>query len=468
MLAQLQSTVRRHRLLPRGRRVLVAVSGGADSVALLLALHELAPRLGIRLTVAHLNHRIRGKAADRDAAFVRRLAHRIQLPVVVGRADVPRLARNSGLSLEMAARQARYDFLAKAATKVEADVIATAHTADDQAETVLLKLIRGAGPKGLAGIPYRATLRNMSVVRPLLDVTRPEVEAFLRERGEPWREDLTNRDETFLRNKVRHRILPLLESELNPKVRQALRRTADILREEDLWLDRLAASRLARCRSATGTLAIPALGKRGLAERRRVLRLWLAEAGIPPEMVDFDAVDRINRLLAGPKTGGTANVAGTWTVTRQYDALAIRKTRHTAPPPYHRTIAIPGQTLVKEAGLKITASVAPGLIKDAKARPGLYPARASLNWAAVGNRRVTVRSWRPGDRLRPFGMTGSKKIQDIFVDEKIPAEWRPRLPLFECGCEIVWLPGYRVAQGWEVRRKTAPSLQLTVDRCGSD
>jgi len=256
MLAQLQNTIRKHRLLSFGEHVLVAVSGGADSVALLCALRDLSPSLGLRLTVAHLNHRIRGRAADRDAAFVRRLARRLKAPVALGRTDVPHLAKREGLSLEMASRKARYDFLAAAARKVKAHVIATAHTADDQAETVLLKLIRGAGPKGLAGIPLEATLRKTRIVRPLLEVSRDAIVAFLRERSESWREDETNRDESFQRNKVRHRILPLLESELNPQVRTALRRTADILREEDGWLDSLAASLLASCRRGTHSLSI--------------------------------------------------------------------------------------------------------------------------------------------------------------------------------------------------------------------
>lgn len=465
MLRQLQNTVRKHGLFSPGQHVLVAVSGGADSVALLWMLWEQRQELGIRLTVAHLNHGIRGRSAADDAQFVRQLARRLRVPVVIGHARVPALARKEGISLEMAARRARYDFLVRAAARVRATVVATAHTADDQAETVLLKLVRGAGPKGLAGISYKATRQGVRIVRPMLDLTRTEIVAFLRERGEAWREDETNEDESFQRNRVRHRILPILEKELNPKVRAALRRTADILREEDRWLDAVAASRLAKCRTRTGTLDLMRLRKQDLALRRRIFRLWLVAAGVPAERVDFDTLDRLERLLAPATAGKTVPVAGPWVVERRYQALVIRRSNPTAANAYRKTLKIPGKTVVKEAGLSIITSLAPGLVKDREARLGTFPARASLCRTAAGSRKITVRSWRPGDRLRPLGMKGSKKIQDIAVDEKVPAAERQRLPLFECGGEIIWLPGYRVAQGWDVRRPSESSLQIMVDRC---
>jgi tRNA(Ile)-lysidine synthase len=464
MIKQLQNTIHKRRLFSHGRHILVAVSGGADSVALLCALHEQTRKWGIRLTVAHLNHKIRGKAADRDSIFVRQLARKLRIPVVTGEADVPQLARKEGWSLEMAARQARYDFLVRTAKAVRASAIATAHTADDQAETVLLKLVRGAGAKGLAGIPYETVVRGIPVIRPMLDLTRKEIVAYLQEKGQEWREDETNRDESFLRNKVRRKILPLLEAELNPKVRSALRRTADILREEDRWLDGLAASLLAKCRTKTGGLDIALLKKRNLAERRRILRLWLVKAGVPAEWVDFDGMDRIEHLLEKTSARETINMAGPWTVTRQHGDLQIGKGSSITVRSFRENVRVPGKTVIKQAGLNCTVSVGPGLIKDKRARLGVFPARASLNWPALRNRRLTVRSWKPGDRMKPLGMKGSKKLQDIFVDEKVPFEQRQRLPLLECAGEIVWLPGYRVARGWEVRRPGDLSLQITVDR----
>ena len=218
-------------------------------MALLLILHALAPVFRIKLTVAHLNHGIRGKSAAADAAFVRKLARTLGLPCVCGRANVPRLARKSRLSVEMAARQARYAFLSEVARTVEADVLATAHTADDQAETILLKLARGAGPRGLAGIPREGRVNGLRVIRPLLDIPRKDIVRYLRSRRQSWREDESNDSLAHLRNRIRHKVLPLLESELNPEIRPALIRTAEILREEDRCLDGMARACLAGSRS---------------------------------------------------------------------------------------------------------------------------------------------------------------------------------------------------------------------------
>ena len=301
----------------------------------------------------------------------------------------------------------------------------------------------------------------------MLDLTRQQVITFLRERRESWREDETNQDEHFQRNKIRHHILPLLESEMNPRIRTVLRRTADILREEDHWMDALASDMLAECRIGTDGLAMSYLQERNLAQRRRILRLWLAAAGVPVERTDFDTVDRIDRLLIKPAAPVAVPVAGAWIVTRRYGILTIRKGKAKTSRAFAIHVRIPGRTTVKHIGLNIVVSMAPGLIKDKKPRLGAFPAQASLRWAADENRKLTVRSWRPGDRMKPFGMKGSKKLQDIFVDAKVPIEERLRLPLFECNGEIIWLPGYRVARGWEVSCAVTPSLQVRVERCAS-
>ena len=316
MLRKIQAAIRKHDLLLPGQHVLVAVSGGADSVALLYVLRELAPSLGINLTVAHLNHCIRGKSSDEDAAFVRKLTMDLKIPSVQGRSDVCRRARCKGLSLEMAAREARYAFLTRTARKVGAEVVVMAHTADDQAETVLLKLARGAGPRGLGGIHREITLGKVRVVRPMLDVTRGEVVAFLKERGISWREDESNRDVSFLRNRVRHEILPLLESKLNPKIKRALVRTAEIFREEDRWLEDLAKKILSEC----STISTPdhssfiihhsSLLNYPRAAMRRALRLWLVLSGVTAELIDFDTVKRIESLLERKKRSGEINIGG--------------------------------------------------------------------------------------------------------------------------------------------------------------
>ena len=466
MLQLVQATLARHRLIPDGATVLVAVSGGADSMALLDVLNTVVPRRRWRLAVAHLHHGIRGRSADEDTAFVKRQARTFGLRAIVGRADVPALARRRGISVEMAAREARYDFLARTAKRMGAAVVATAHTADDQAETILLKLLRGAGPEGLSGMPYATVLHDCQVVRPLLDVRRPAILAYLRQRGVPWREDDSNRDVAFLRNRVRHELLPLLETRFNPQVRTALTRLGRIMEAENEWLDALTKELMEGVYSADGRggLSCSALRNLPLAARRRVVRLWLARSGVPQESLDFDAVERVQGLVE--REGGQASVslAGGWAVRRRYGTLVIG--RNPAEPALRRLrirIAVPGQTILAELGLKVTVRLEPGLVKERGGGPGILPAGATLSAAPWRRRALYLRTWAAGDRMKPFGMKGTKKVQDILVDAKVPRETRDRVLLIECGGEIVWLPGYRIARGWEIADPTRPNLQVTVE-----
>ena len=446
MLALLQKALAASRALRPGQRVLVAVSGGADSVALAHLLHRGRRLLCLRPVLAHLHHGIRGRAADADAAFVRRLARRLDLPLLLERADVPAQARAAGISLEMAARVARYAFFARAARQVHAAAVLVAHTADDQAETVLLRLARGAGPQGLGGMAPVSCRNGLTILRPLLGVRHADLVALLRKHRWRWREDASNRDLHFLRNRVRHELLPLIERRLNPRFREALLRTADVLREEQVWLDELAAVDLARCRGAAagGGLLIQPLAAQPRAAQRRLLRLWLAGGGLPPERLTFDAVEAVLTLARRAHGTQAVPLGDGWRVVRRYAALALE-----AEP-----TAAPRWTLTVQSHR--------GILRERPTQPGRLPARATLSARAVGGSPLTVRAWRPGDRMRPLGLRGTKKLQDIFTDAKVPRDRRAAVPVVECRGEIVWLPGYRVAQGWEVPRANSPALLVTV------
>jgi len=520
-------TIRRHNLLTRGQHILVGVSGGADSVALLAVLRRLAPAWKFRLTVAHLNHGIRGPAAAADAAFVADLARRWKLEFVGAKVNVPLRARRRGISLEMAGRAARYDFFGRAARAYRCDAVATAHTADDQAETTLLNLARGAGAAGLAGIPYIGRHGAFKVVRPLRDVNRKSIERFLAYGHLAWREDATNSDLAFLRNRVRHEVLPFLEKRLNPGIRQALLRVSDILAEENKWLNVLAKEILEQCRVSGRALNARRLAGFPVAARRRVLRLWLEARGLDAEALSFDAIERLDNLAADRRGGRAATLAGGWLVRREADTLALSvgrrgnvslladppaadkpqrfcparsathsvaggRTAATPPaefrqaircssrsierqscrrpnlspasaPPFSARLSAPGQTLLPGQGIRITARIGPGIVKERPALAGALPARASLSLRAWRKRRLVARSWKPGDRMRPFGLQGAKKLQDIFSDAKTPPVLRYRLPVIECGGEIVWIPGFRIAQGWAVGPGEVMALQLTVE-----
>lgn len=236
-LAGVRATIATHRLLPRGSRVVVAVSGGPDSVALLHVLRALQPTLKLSLHVAHLDHGLRPESGQ-DADFVRALAQRWRLPVTIERREVGAWCKHHGLSLEDGARRIRYAFLLEAARRHSTGRIATAHTADDQAETVLMRLLRGTGLTGLGGIPVARQLEDCWVIRPLLETWRSEVLALLRQAGLPFREDSSNADRRFLRNRIRHELLPLLEREYHPDIRQALVQLAEQCRTDAAYLER--------------------------------------------------------------------------------------------------------------------------------------------------------------------------------------------------------------------------------------
>jgi tRNA(Ile)-lysidine synthase len=443
--------------------ILVAVSGGADSVALLHSLHQVAKPRRWRLTVAHLNHGIRGKKANDDAAFVEAMARRLRIPCVVGRARVPALAKRKGISLEMAAREARYAFLVRTARAVKADVMATAHTADDQVETILLKLVRGAGRGGLSGMAAQSLIEGFPLVRPLLDVSRGEIEAFLRERGLSWREDESNQDTAFLRNRVRHELLPFLEKKFNPRIRETVLRTGEVLGAEDEWMDEMARGIL-----KDGQSVEPGkLSGYPLAARRRVIRLWLVQQGVPAAGLDFESIARVEALLGRCQGSQTVELAGGWQVQRQYDRVLVKKTpplRGEGKPVESVRVKIPGVTLMRALGVRIIVTLAPGLVKTRGAGPGAFPAQATLSAKVLEQGGLWVRPGKAGDRMAPFGMKGTRKIQDILVDAKVPRAARAKIPVLVCEERVVWLPGYRIDRKWAVDDEGAMNLQVGIEK----
>ncbi|MEN7972713.1 MAG: tRNA lysidine(34) synthetase TilS [Verrucomicrobiota bacterium] len=416
--------IKLHGLIPDGTNVVVGVSGGADSVALLRSLHQ----LGIPCTVAHLNHQLRGAESDADERFVRKLAEKLHLPVVVKRVEVQKLAESTELSVEMAARQARHDFFAE----FKDSVIALAHHADDQAETFFLKLARGAGTEGLGGMAFSQAIGQIQLIRPMLKVSRTTILRWLEENGFEWREDASNSDETFLRNRVRHTILPLLEKELNPNIRETILRTMDILREENEWM-KLETGNL---KLETGT---------PLAARRRLLRKWLFEHGA--DGVDFDAVEKILGLMD----------AGNGTTVFELNARQ-RVVVEYGKPRFEEGNLPPG-----ESQWKLSIELGTGWKKDHGKGVGILPAEASFDANKVGGSPIEVRGWQPGDRIEPFGMEGSRKLQDILTDQKVPRERRPHIPVVVCRGEIIWVPGYRTARRWAVDGEKGKAVHVWIE-----
>jgi tRNA(Ile)-lysidine synthase len=465
----LRARIVQRRLIRAADHVLAAVSGGADSVAMLLALHDLAPRLRYRLSVAHLNHGIRGASATKDATFVRHLCAQLETACYEGKVDVPLLASQHGDSLEMAARDARYRFLTDTARQVGATVVATAHTADDQAETLVLRLTRGTGLRGLAGIAEETQSYGVRVVRPLLHTTRNDIVHFLRDGQQTWRVDESNTDLRFLRNHVRHEILPFLAAKLNPRIQDALVRLSEIAADEDDWSEQRARLLMETCVRPDGALHVDVLRQQHPAARRRILLRWLDSSEVPSGQVGFDEVERLCDFVAAGGSGHALQLPSNFQVRIQGNALTLsHATARQSLPLQPRALEIPGVTCFPEAALTVTLRIARGVARQRHARLGQLPVRATLSLDALEHKTLILRTWQAGDRIRPLGMKGSRKLQDIFTDARVDALLRRTLPIVCAGKEIVWLPGYRIAAGWEVRDPTQPALQLRIARTGGN
>ena len=400
--------IRENALLEAGDDVTVALSGGADSVALLWVLRTLAPRLGLSLRAAHFHHGIRGLEADRDAEFCRSLCADWGIPFTLGRGDVPARAAETGESLEEAARVLRYDFLLKAAP----GKLATAHNADDNAETLLLHLLRGAGPRGLGGIPPRRD----RILRPLLSCTRAEIEALLAREGLAHVEDSTNGTDDCLRNRLRHRVLPLLREE-NPNLSAALGRTAALIRAEDEYLSALAASAAANCRVGEGWSCERLLALAPVL-RRRVLLGALRELGLEdPAAVYVEALEGL--LRAGPSA--RRNLPGGLTARREYDILRLGAAEAPAILP-ETGLAVPGETLLPGNLGRISCNVTKNSYFSKK-----NPTTFALKYDMISGHELAVRGRRPGDRLRLSG--GTKTLKALMIDRKLPARLRDAVPV---------------------------------------
>lgn len=436
---RLQQTVveyiRKHELLKAGDRVGIAVSGGADSVALLRLLLELRKEIGVVLSVVHFNHKLRGAESEEDEMFVAQLAKQYKLEICCQSGDVAGRAAEKRLSLETAAREMRYQYFRCLLREGRLNRIATGHTLDDQAETVLMKIIRGAGGRGLAGVYPRLSVPSSrfsgaSIVRPLLGTRRKELEPYLLGLGQSWREDLSNRDLRHMRNRVRRGILPRLERYLNPAVREALAETAEIARaEEEYWEKEVA--RLLPSVWQAAALSLPGLADLPLALRRRVIRAASESLGL---RLDFQHVEEILALCSeGPKF--TVLPSG-WTVSRRKGRLQF-ELQGGVPEKldYEYSLPVPGSVDVRETESRFETVLVPG-----NAAEGYNP--EDLLDGSLLAAELRVRNWRPGDRFWPAHTKAPKKIKELLLERNVSGPERKLWPVVVSGAEVVWVRGF--------------------------
>ncbi len=445
----------RRDLFRPGQRVAVAVSGGADSVALLRTLHALREPLGLVLSVIHVHHGIRGPEADADLEFVTEFGEQLALPIRVERADVPRRATENGETIEEAARTVRYALFGSLLDSGGADLVATAHTLDDQAETVMIKMLRGAWTEGLGGIHPILKCGRGAVVRPFLEVSRAAVETYLTQIGQTWREDASNADLAFTRNRVRHRLLPVLR-EFNPQIGTQLARMAAVARDEEAWweaeLARVVPSLLLPGKPVRGggratstdptetswALEIERLGPLPSAMRRRVLRAAAERLGLS---LGFDHVESLLALCGlGQQHSGQETEAlraegrrprmlklpGGVVAERTPRELRLTRAGKDEPPaelPVYE-LTVPGELCAPEYGLMLAAGLTGN---SAPTHPTLL-----------------LRTWRPGDRVTLRHSRGPKKVKEVLERMHVTGAERAAWPVVVCEGAVVWMRGAAV------------------------
>ena len=472
MLAKFRATLREHKLIARGDTLVVGVSGGPDSLALLHALKMLASELDLKLFVAHLNHQLRGKASDADEQFVVWLAREWQLSLANARWDVGAYATENGLSIEQAARELRYQFLMGVANQAQANAIAVAHNADDQVETILLHLLRGAGLSGMRGMAYQSELttddgRRTTLIRPLLDVARAEIEIYCLENNLQPRIDETNFDTTILRNRLRHEIIPQLET-INPNLRAVLRDSARSMADDYAYIQQNVLGIFDRMsRASDGALvfdkkwfrALPANLQRGVL-REAVARLRRLKN------IGYHHIENARRIAAEKDAGAEATLPQGLLLVVGYDDFTIGEQLELPDAPLllhdqEIVLNVGDEILLQESdwGVRRLETGDRGVeIGDWRLETGKW-----VGWfdAEKISGNLVLRTRRAGERFAPKGMGGKhKSLHEFMIDEKIPRHLREFIPILADEEKILWVVGYRADERARVTAETQNILRV--------
>lgn len=451
--------MKKFNMVESGDKIVVGVSGGADSLALLHILNKIKDDFSLELAVAHVHHGLRGEDADKDAKFVEGICRDWQIPFYIKKADVRKLASKWGLSEEEAGRKVRYDFFEQILKEIKGQKIALAHHRDDQAETILYNLIRGTGLKGLQGMK---PVREGKIIRPLLQVSRQQIEAYCRENNLEYRIDLTNEENIYTRNRIRNVLIPYIQENFNPNFSENLVRMGDIIREEEEFLSHYSNQLFQKwAKALDGEVRIPIdfFISNPKAISRRVIRLAIEKLVESMADISFIHTEEVLNIALYSSTGSMVDLPKNLKAKKDYEAIVIfddRKSRDI--PSFQYPIAIPGKLYIKELDMEI---VCQQVEKPDVLRKGIwciYIDRDRIQGELV------VRNRRDGDRFQPFGMKGTKKLKDYFIDRKIPREERGAIPLVVDDRNIIWVVGHQINDQYKVTQNTKNVLQFKINK----
>jgi tRNA(Ile)-lysidine synthase len=456
LLEKVHNTIVTERMIQPGDRILVAASGGPDSLALCHILHRLRHKHNIELIVGHVHHGLRGIEADEDAAFVQDLGDRLELPVVVRQANVRSWQKKHGGSLQMAARTLRYSCLRQVMFEKRASKLALGHNADDQAEEVLLRLFRGAGQRGLSGMP---PCTRDGVIRPLLECYRQEIIAYLERRALAFRQDSSNLQPWCQRNLLRLELLPHLQDKFNSRLSATLLRTSKIFKEEEDFWESLVQSWLDRHSSERGgsgpSLPMGPLLETHPAMQRRLLRRLVELAKGDLKGFGFHHTESLLRFCRSAAANSRIDLPGELVAEKTYDWLTLSRPQETVEDFYYE---IPGPGIYPLPLLNHRIEVR-FLACDAAPQFSPNPAEAIMDLGRV-SLPIFLRSRKPGDRFRPLGLGGTKKVKDFFIDLKVPKGQRRNIPILCSKDHILWIVGHRLDDRVKVTSGTIRTLQL--------
>lgn len=470
MLEKAKKTIRRFNMLAKGDRVVVAVSGGVDSTVLLHILMNLRGKYHLDLIVAHLNHSMRGEASRRDARFVEALAKRLGLPFEGRTVDLPSILKAEKTSPQVAARRVRYTFFEETLKRHGANRIATGHTMDDQVETVLMRFLKGTGLRGLRGIP---PVRGI-YIRPLLEVTRTEVERYATEQGISYTVDSSNEDTRYIRNRIRRELIPLIEEVYNPGIKDDLARFAFLMARDEEYIegevDKVYSKNILRQDEDGITFNLKDIQKLPEALVARVFIKGVEEVSGSP-LYSYHIGDILDLISRGGASGSIDLPYGL-TLYKEYDLITLTREVHIATPSFEKGLNVPGDTTIKEIGKTFKTTVlcnqTPGdlmIPPNSELQPliksGANSTVAYFDYNKL-NTPLIVRNFIAGDRFRPLGMEGTKKVKELFIERKMPRSHRSKIPIILSGDDIIWVVGLREADWAKVRKDTKKVLRIEV------
>ncbi len=455
---EVKKIIEEYGMFSPGDRILVAVSGGPDSVCLLHILNRLRKQMNLSLHVAHVNHGIRKRESKREEKFVTQLAGGMGLPITVESLDVPSYARKKKLSVEEAARDMRYRVWDQLAGRLNTKKIALGHTASDQVETVLMHLLRGSGPQGLSGIPPVRESGSAVIVRPLMKISREEILRYLKRHNLEFCLDSSNRKTEYFRNKIRLRLLPLLRKNYNRNIEGALLRLSEILKEENAFWERVVERVLREVVSGkAGKILIDFrrfLRYNVVVQRRVLHRLF---GGI----VSLGRIEAIRNLARKSSQGKRIYLGNRLSVRKEGDFLIFSSSPERKSKKFNYPIRVPGKNEIEGLNLKLdTRIVDVHPVSDRKADTVYFDVDK------IDSRKLILRNRREGDRFKPFGLRGTKKLSDFFIDRKIPRRLRDRIPLLVEGNDILWVVGIRRADKARITEDTRKILEVRILRGG--